>query len=351
MAYISFQPRDFFNTLLYTGGSGFTAFTGLGFQPDHTWHKDRTSGVNWWGQCDSVRGVNQDGKDCVAIYSNDASAQGTDTTSYLNGYQADGFTAGNNGSFGSDGYTYASWCWKAGTAHSGATTGSGTPKTYTASVNTTSGFSITEYGGNGTTGHTIPHNLGVVPEFIIVKDLASNAWQVYNQNITKDYILVLNTTAAQANETNRWNAEPTSTVFELGDSATVNGNGNTYISYAFAPIKGYSKFGIYEGNTNLNGPFIHTGFRPSTVMFKNIDRVEAWKIYDTKRSPFNVTESSLNIDDTAAENTSTAIKIDILSNGFKIRTTSTEINTSTCSYMAFAEFPIVSSNSKPTVAR
>ena len=42
MAYITFQPKDYFNTKLYTGNNTSTnAITGVGFQPDWTWIKSR----------------------------------------------------------------------------------------------------------------------------------------------------------------------------------------------------------------------------------------------------------------------------------------------------------------------
>ena len=189
---------------------------------------------------------------------------------------------------------------------------------------------------------------------VIVKKLnATSPWFVYHSSMDatapEDYHLVLNTTAARVNSVAGWyDTAPTSLYVTMGAD---NNDVNTYVMYAFADVKGYSKFGTYEGNTNVDGPFIYTGFRPSTVMIKSIDGVEAWKIYDTKRSPFNVTENSLNINDTAAQVSSTSIKIDILSNGFKVRTTSTEINQASILYAAFAEFPLVSSNSKAGVAR
>ena len=123
--------------------------------------------------------------------------------------------------------------------------------------------------------------------------------------------------------------------------------------YAFAPKKGFSSFGGFKGNANANGPFCYTGFRPAWILIKNASGVEAWNCWDVKRSPFNLTQNSLNIDDTSAQQTSSAKCLDILSNGFKIRTTSTEINGNNADmiYLAFAEFPMVSSNSKSGTAR
>ena len=56
-------------------------------------------------------------------------------------------------------------------------------------------------------------------------------------------------------------------------------------------------------------------------------------------------------DENNAENTT--VYLDLLSNGFKLRNTAGDINAdgSTITYAAFAEFPFVSTNSKPGMAR
>ena len=349
MAYISFQPSDNFSTKLYTGNSSTNAITGVGFQPDCVWLKSYdTAGTNHYLN-DSVRGVNNQ------VYPNLADANATSST-VLTAFDADGFTLGANGDTNGSSKECVSWNWKAGTSHSGATTGTGTAKTYTASVNTTSGFSITKYTGNGSTGHTIPHNLGAAPDCLIVKDLDnSNNWNCYFRPLTDDYILRLNTTDTQANENNRWNADPTSTVFELGDDAHVNGNDRTYIAYCFAPKKGFSKFGEYKGNGNADGPFIYTGFRPSLLIIKSTTVAgQNWEMWDNKRTLFNNGGNLLSANTSAAQRSnSTWTSMDFLSNGFKIRYSDALNNQSsdTYIYMAFAEFPFVSSNSKSGVAK
>ena len=346
--YISFQPKDFFSPTLYTGTGAELTVTGIDFQPDFTWLKDR-SATQHHQVYDSVRGAGK------VIYPNLDNAEGT-VTQQLKSWTSDGYVIGTDGSANTDTNLYASWNFKAGTAFSGATTGSGTLKTYTASVSTTSGISITKYIGNGTSDHRIPHNLGAVPKIVIVKKLnASAGWVVMGTNMltSSNYYLSLETDAAQDDGAGTvFYSWPSSTYFGIGAAGTTNTNDGDYIAYSFAPIKGYSSFGIYEGNGNVDGPFIYTGFRPAFVMIKNIDRSEAWDMYDTKRNPFNLgTSKLLQANSDVAENATSTIDIDILSNGFKVRTTSTEINLSTSTYMAFAEFPFVSSNSKAGTAR
>ena len=154
---------------------------------------------------------------------------------------------------------------------------------------------------------------------------------------------------------NGYDTAPTSTLVTLGANTTPNTI--TCVAYCFADVKGYSKFGSYTGNANADGPFIYTGFRPAIVIIKNADAAQAWNTFDDKRSTStkNTTNFLLEPNSSAAETTGVdGIKtIDLLSNGFKVRGLNNEINKDGDSliYMAFAEFPFVSSNSIPTVAR
>ena len=346
MAYISFQPSDYFSTILYTGDGGASqAQTGVGFSADLTWIKSRDS-TEEHVLTDTVRGAT------YWMRSNAANASAALATGLLS-WQSDGFTVGNNGVVGTAN-DYVAWNWKAGTT-SGLSGGTITPSAY--SFNATSGFSIVKYTGNATQGATVPHGLGVAPKLIFIKATnAAESWASGQGSMDSsspwDYYMYLNSTGTRNQNNNRFaNVSPTSSVFSIGTDASVNNSSYTYMAYCFAPIKGFSAFGSYEGNSSTDGPFIYTGFRPNMVILKNIDRVEAWNCYDAIRNPSNLTDNPVNLNDTAAEITSATKCIDILSNGFKIKGTSTEINHSTMIYAAFAEFPFVSSNSKAGVAR
>ena len=147
-----------------------------------------------------------------------------------------------------------------------------------------------------------------------------------------------------------WNdTAPTTTVFSVGTSNAVNGNTETYISYVFAEIEGYSKFGFYTGNGNANGPYVHTGFKPSWIMIKPASHTGNWRLMDTKREVVNDGESSQLFPNLSnAESTGTATDKDILSNGFKIRTNTSSMNTNNGAYiyMAFAEMPFKYANAR-----
>ena len=334
-----------FNTKLYTGTGSSLAISSLNFAPDLVWIKGR-SGATEHVLTDSVRGVTKE------ISSNDTGAEET-VAQGLTAFNSDGFTVGTDGSYNTSSATYASWNFKAGTSVSGSTTGSGTAKTYTGSVNTDAGFSIIKYTGNGTSGHTIPHHLTVAPNFIITKVLndTSSAY-VYHSGIGATKNLFLSETDAAGTSAAYWvNTAPSSSVFTVGDQTGNNGNTKNIIAYCFAEKQGYSKFGSYVGNGNADGTFIYTGFKPAYVMIKRTDSTDNWQILDNERAPYNLMQKTLYANVTTAEVTTD--RLDFLSNGFKIRATNAAVNASggTYIYMAFAEQPFVTSTGVPATAR
>ena len=342
-AYIGFQPSDFFNTKLYTGTGSELTVSGVGFQPDLTWLKNR-SAAQHYQLYDAVRGAGK------VIYSNLNNIQGT-VTQNLKSFTSDGYVLGTDGSVNTNNQNFVSWNWKAGTT-SGISGGTITPSAY--SINTTSGFGIYNYAGTGSNG-TIAHGLSSAPKMVICKRIAGDTgdWNSWNEGMTSgSYYINLNTNGAEVSNTAVWNSTiPSSTVVSLGTYAAVNASGSTYIMYAFSEVKGFSSMGVYTGNGNVNGSFIYTGFKPAFVSLKKTDGSGDWYTYDDKRLGYNADNNALYLDLDNAESTSE--DIDILSNGFKLRSTNGEINGSGGKYiyMAWAEQPIVSSNSKAGTAR
>jgi len=348
MAYISFQPKDHFNTKLYTGNAtDDTAITGVGFQPDWLWGKNRTDSTNHYF-IDAVRGVTKE------INSNNTDVEGTDAT-LIKSFDSDGFTLGN-GSLNQSSKDFVAWNWKANGQGSSNTDGS-INTTYT-SANTTSGFSISTYTGTGSAG-TIGHGLGVAPAMIIVKRLtgSAEAWTVYHQSLDasapQDKYLHLNSTDAVMDSAGMWNdTAPTTSVFSVGSTGVTNGSGGTFVAYCFAEKTGFSKFGSYVGNGNADGSFQYLGFKPAFVIIKGSSNTENWHMYDNKRDTGNPTDQALQPNTSSAEFTETNV-LDFLSNGFKLRVTGGGHNGSGVSYiyMAFAEAPLVGSNNVPATAR
>ena len=340
------KPNLHFNTLLYTGTGSSNSQTGLGFQPDWLWIK-RRSATNSHHIVDAVRGVGN----AIASDLNNA-----EYSSSVSSFDSDGFTVtGNAAAANNSSSTYAAWNWKANGAGSSNTDGS--INTTSTSVNTTSGFSISSYTGTGSAA-TIGHGLGSTPKMIIVK-CRSNAdtWAVYHESVGATKYMELDTTAVAQTSTQPWNdTAPTSSLFTVGNWSATNGSGRTYIAYCFAEKKGFSKFGEYTGNGSTNGPFIYTGFKPAFIIYKGITgSADNWEMHDIKRETFNPVDRLLYPNATSAESdpASTTDRLDIVSNGFKMRTGSADYNNSGTKYLyiAFAENPIVGSNNIPAVGQ
>ena len=338
------KPSDYFNTLDYNGNGSNRSIIDVGFQPDMVWLKSR-SFVQNHEMYDAVRTATK------RIYPNGTFAEDTNSTG-LTSFDSDGFSLGSSNTINQSGDTFVSWNWKANGAGSSNTDGS---ITSSVSANTTSGFSIVSYTGNGSAGATIGHGLGAVPAQIIVKATSqAESWEVYNKNLdpSNGSYMRWNSTQASAGSSFWNNTSPTSSVFTVNSADSVNGSGITYIAYCFAEKTGYSKFGSYTGNGNANGTFVYTGFKPAFVIFKN--RATAgtdWDIFDTSRDAHNVAFKELQVSSNSVESSSTVLSLDILSNGFKLRTSNANANESGIPfiYMAFAEEPLVGDN--PATAR
>ena len=340
MAYTTIKkPSDYFNTKLYTGNGSTNAITGVGFQPDFTWNKGRNDAWNH-SLVDAVRGVTK------VLRTNTTEAEEVRATN-LTSFDTDGFTLGSDALVNTNGDTLVSWNWLANGTGVANTDGS---ISSTVSANTTSGFSIVTYSGNGSAGATIGHGLGSVPKMIIVKDRDNaSAWWVYHASLGATKRLRLDGTDAENTNSTLWNdTEPTSSVFSVGTYDQVNGSGINYIAYCFADVQGFSKFGSYTGNGSTDGTFVYTGFKPAFLMVKNAAATGSWILTDTTRSTFNITSHMLQANASAAETTDAYF--DILSNGFKVRSTSSYVGHAVnYIYMAFAEEPLVGDN--PATAR
>jgi len=346
MAYTTINKSSaYFNTKLYTGTGSSNAITGVGHAPNWTWIKNRAT-TDMHSLFDAVRGATK------RISTSNNSAQATEAQD-LKAFGSDGFTVGTSGAVNSSNVNYVSWNWKANGQGSSNTAGT-INSTYT-SANTTSGFSIVQYTGNASQAQTVGHGLGVAPKLIIFKSLTStDDWSICCPSVLGlDGRLTLNTTAANSVGDNTfWNsAAPSSTLFSLGNNSRANASGKTIIAYCFADVTGFSNVGSYIGNGSASGTFVYTGFKPAFVMFKKSSGTDNWRIIDNKRLGYNPNNAFLFPNITQAESNLT--RIDLVSNGFKLRTTDAgdNANGQTYIYMAFAEAPLVGSNNVPATAR
>ena len=344
MAYTTIDKSSLqFNTKLYTGNGGTQTISGIGFNPSFAWFKTRTSTSHMLQ--DQVRGTGN-----FLESNNNTAAQSS--SDGITSFNSDGYAIGDNGRLNSNGTSMVSWNWKANGQGSSNTDGS--INTIYTSANPTAGFSIVRYTGNGSAGATIGHGLGVAPKFIIVKSDSDNYnWTVYYGDPT-DY-LVLNGTDTTTDSVEVWNdTAPSSTLITLGNRNSTNQNTATFVAYCFSEIQGFSKTGTYTGNGNDgsgSAPMIYTGFKPAFIILKRTDSADNWFIFDNKRKGYNTENDYLYANLTNGEG-STDI-LDIVSSGFKLRTTDSGMNAGGGSYIyiAFADNPFVTSTGVPTPAR
>ena len=334
------DPSAHFQAFLYTGTGSNRTITLPGnsdLKFDFYWYKQRSQ-TGHHRMFDTTRGN-------IELYPDLVSGESAAT--YFNNQQANSFdiiahdSATNTGDV-----TFANWQWKA----NGGTTANNTTGSLASVVqaNTTAGFSIVTWTGAGG-NRTVGHGLGVAPAVIIVKNRStSTQWGVWHKDLADtDKNLRINSTSAEVDDA-LWNdTVPTSSVFSISSAAEV---GNNSIGYCFAEKQGYSNFGKYIGNGNADGTFVYTGFKPAFVLWKIISTTGDWRLVDTKRG-VNGAIPRIKANSNSAEG-SAGDNVDLLSNGFKFRSTAASANAAGASYvyMAFAENPFVTSTGTPTTA-
>jgi hypothetical protein len=341
MAYSTInKSTSFFNTVLYTGNGGTQSITGVGFQPDFVWLKERNGAV-YHQLADAVRGNTK------YLNSNTNSAEATETTQ-ITSFDSDGFSLGNKTNTNNNSDTYVSFNWKAGGAGSANTDGS---INSTVSVNTTSGFSIVTYTGNGSSGATIGHGLGEAPEVVLVKKRSnSDAWSMLHPNVQASKYMRLDTNAGEVNDNVFNNTRAGNDVFTVDSDGQVNGNGQTFVAYCFKKRRGFFTTGEFTANGQADGPFLFCGFKPAFVIIKRKTSTNDWFMFDNKTSPNNTTNAYLRANTDGAAGSYDWI--DLVSNGIKIRNTSDGANSNGNTYLFFAwGQPLVGSNNIPSVAR
>ena len=347
------KPNTQFSILPYSGTNTSTSYNnGLNMSANGglVWIKPRVTGSH--GLWDSVRGA-----------TNYLSSNKTDMQSQVSGltsFDTTGFTLGVPYNDGSPPNTFVSWSWLGGGTAVSNTDGN---ITSTVSANQTSGFSIITFNGTQANG-SVGHGLGATPSMFILRRYTDDGyaidteWYTYHQSLGGTKYLTLQTTTTQAtNDGSLWNTSTpaTSSVINIGFNANSNNTGTQSIIYAFAEKKGFSKFGKYVANGSADGTFVYTGFKPAFILTKPIGNVSSFNISDTKRSTYNDgTLERVRANSSLAEDSPT--NYDILSNGFKIRTTDNDYNPSGFAvneviYMAIAESPLVGTNNIPTTAR
>jgi len=322
------QGNKVMDATLYTGNLVGQVITNAAtFQPDLVWVKSRSAATDN-KLTDSVRGATK------ALISNSSAAETTDITGVVS-FNSNGFTLGTSTTYNNLAATYVGWQWKANGAAVSNTSGT---ITSTVSVNASAGFSVVTYTGNGVSGATVGHGLGVAPTFWIIKRRdGPGDWKALSTVTGSVLMGDLNTQNVWSSPGSPMTTAPTSTVITLDSSGDRNGSGQTYVIYAWTPIAGYSSITYFNGNGSTDGPFVYTGFRPKFTLSKDIDGGSYWGMYDSVRSTYNVASARLNADLSDAETTEAVY--DYLSNGIKLRSSTLNQNNHKHILISFAENP------------
>ena len=354
MAYTTIDdPEAHFQVVTYTGDGqenrDVTLPGDTDMAPDFVWVKNRDAGNHGHAVYDKLRGVHK------RMETHNQAAEST-KTSGVQAFNSDGFDHGNIGAGNSNTVAYVSFCWKAN--GSGSSDTNGTINSTATSANTTAGFSIVTYTGNGTNNATVGHGLGKSISWMLLKNRSdSENWWNYHVGLSDPAakaILINSTNAEFSPGTSAFYPTNFSTsLFSLKNDNASNSSGDNYVAWIWSEIKGFSKFGHWIGNESTNGPFIFTGFRPAWIMSKRADNSSGgeWNIVDSTRDPSNPAQTKLEANNQDADETDEMF--DILSNGFKINRSDGNVNADGGRYifMAFAESPFVNSNGVPVNAR
>ena len=325
-------PSEHFNTVLYDGDGGTKAITGVGFQPDLTWIKQRSGSASHSLQ-DTVRGAGQSKN----IYSDNTASEGTyGQFGYLSAFNTDGFTVvrGSGSHTNASSSTYASWNWKAGGA---AVTNPQGDTASQISANPDAGFSIVTHTSSMISSQTFGHGLSSTPKIVIskVRNIADSWWVFMPDVIGSTNVLELNASAAARSVGLTFNANDTTFNIQWTSSSY------DFLHYCFAEVEGFSKFGSYTG-TGASGNSIVTGFEPAFLLVKRTDSGDNWLVFDNKRNPSAPVNLALIPNSSSAEQTGNLGNgFSFLSNGFEVVSTDSGVNANGGSYifMAFAADP------------
>ena len=353
MAYTTIDdPEAHFQVVTYTGDGQDNRDVSLrgatDLPVDFVWVKNRDASNHGSAFYDKLRGVYRR----MEPYNQNAEST---KTSGVSAFNSDGFDVGNIGANNSNTVKYVAFCWKAN--GSGSSDTNGTINSTATSANTTAGFSIVTYTGNGTNNATVGHGLGKSISWMLLKNRDdSENWWNYHAGLSdpSSKAILLNSTNAEFTPgTSAFYPTNFSTsLFSMKNDNASNSSGDDYVAWCWSEIKGFSQFGKYTGNGDADGPFVYTGFKPAWLMIKNSGRAStSWTIYDNKRPGYNSDNAYILAEQ--QDNELSDKDIDLLSSGFKPLLSNNAVNTDGDSYiyMAFAECPFVNSKGVPGTAR
>lgn len=199
-------------------------------------------------------------------------------------------------------------------------------------------FDVVCYTGTGA-AMTVPHQLGVAPELMMIfcRSSTANVGAVYAATVGATGALKLATNEATTVSSAWFNdTAPTASTFTVGISNTTNGTSATHVAYLFATLPGISKVGSYTGNGGTQT--IDCGFTSGArfVMIKRTDSTGDWYVFDTARGIVSGNDPHISTNGTAAE-VATDDSIDPDNSGFVVnQLAATNINVTSATYIYLA---------------
>jgi len=330
--------------------------TYMNFTPDLVWSKSYNGNAYHNQMYDVLRGFTSAAGGVGALVSDQTFAEGGATGGYVSAvgsgtitYSPEGSGTGYEWYDQNSSHDYIARCWNAGGTTVTGYQPSGATVACNYRANTNAGFSIISYTGPaGTSDHFVGHGLTKAPEFIITKnrDTTFN-WDIYHYALADTESFVFSNTAQRTVNAFR-NQDPTALLFGVREDFTTKA-GNAYIAYAWHSVDGLSSFGSYIGTGSADGPYYHCGFRPQLVIIKGAAASSQWFVHDDTRIPER-TDGNPSTKEMAWETAQVQYdtvgvgageRLDILANGFKIRSSNGACNSGSVKYcvMAWARSP------------
>lgn len=348
MAYTTIDdPQSQFQGVTWTGDGqddrDVTLPGSTDMAPDFVWVKNREAGNHGHAFYDKVRGATK------RMEPHSQNAESTKSQG-VSAFNSDGFDVGNIGANNSNGVAYIGFTWKAN--GSGSSDTNGTINSTATSANTTAGFSIVTYTGNGTDQATVGHGLGKSISWMLLKNRSdSENWWNYHTGLSdpSSKAILLNSTNAEFTPGTSafYTSNFSTSLFSLKTDNASNSNGDNYVAWCWSEIKGFSRFGSYKGNASNDGPVIYCGFRPAWVLVKRVNNTGNWQLGSNKALSTNGLPLTFYPNSQLDEQNEG--DFDFLSTGFKIKSTGTDANGSGDDYLfcAFADAPTVNSKGVP----
>jgi len=339
-------PQKLFGTLQYTGnGSERTIDTT--FQIDKSWARSTVQGQDWY-VLDTSRGYFGASSNNYYIKLNVEGGQASLPQYNFKAQSGSDITITSGTWLNSSGHTQQMWNWRLAGGTTSTNTQGGVNSTV--QVDPSGCFSIVTYqAGLSSSGVvTVGHGLSKAPTFLIQTAYGSGVtgqrW-VRSSGLTSwNYGIQITSNGAQQDKSGNgdMSADPTSSVFSVNYTEGLGDGSADNVTYAFADCEGYIKSGKFIGNANADGSYIYLGFKPAFFWILHAASGDDPQVWDTSNGSYNPMTKTLSTHNNSAQVDNANRSVDFLSNGVKIRSSNSNVNSSNAAgiiYLAMAKNP------------